>query len=152
MFQQLLRLASRSASASAPTCEKPTENSNLKKDDPMASTRSGPTLLLPSQPASWPSVAHLPETKQLVAQQAISRLFTERHFSICALDEVIKLTGAQRDSEAYRLLHTLHCVNWSDMDPALRDRVPLLVREALLTNQWARDAAATAMSALEPTA
>lgn len=49
------------------------------------------------------------------------------------------------------LLRPLHCVEWSDMDPELRDRVPLLVREALLTNQWARDAAAVAMSALEPT-
>lgn len=118
----------------------------------MASTRSGPTLLPPSQPASWPSVAHLPETKQLVAQQAISRLFTDSHFSVCRLDEVIKLTGAQRDSEAYRLLRALHCVNWSDMEPALRERVPLLVREALLTNQWAQSATAVAMSALEPTA
>lgn len=117
----------------------------------MASTSSGPTLSLPSPPASWPSVAQLPETKQLVAQQAIHRLFTKGWFDICKLDEIIKLTGAQRDSEAYRLLRPLHCVEWSDMDPELRDRVPLLVREALLTNQWARDAAAVAMSALDPT-
>lgn len=117
----------------------------------MASTSSGPTLLPPSQTAPWPSVAHLPETKQLVAQQAISRLFTERHFSVCTLDEIIKLTGAQRDSEARRLLGALHCINWSDMDPELRKRVPLLVREALLTSQWANDATAVAMSALEPT-
>lgn len=117
----------------------------------MASTSSGPTLLPPSQPAAWPSVAHLPETKQLVAKQAIARLFTERYFSICKLDDVIALTGAQRGSEAYRLLRALHCVDWADMDPALRERVPLLVREALLTSQWANDATAVAMSALEPT-
>lgn len=118
----------------------------------MASTKSGPTLSLPLPLGSWPSVAQLPETRQLVAQQAINRLFTERFFSICKLDDVIALTGAQRDSDAYRLLRALHCVNWSDMDPALRERVPLLVREALLTNQWAQNATAVAMSALEPTA
>ena len=116
----------------------------------MASTSSGPTLSPPSQPACWPSVAHLPQTRQLVAQQAISRLFTERHFSICTPDEIIKLTSAQSDSEAYRMLRPLHCVNWADMDPALRDCVPLLVREALQTNQWAQSATAVAMSALEP--
>lgn len=115
----------------------------------MASTSFGPTLSLPSPPASWPSVAHLPETKQLVAQQAISRLFTESFFNVSTVTELIELSGAQRDSEAHRLLRTLHCVKWADMDPALRERVPLLVREALLTNQWARDAAATAMSAFE---
>ncbi len=117
----------------------------------MASNKSGLTLLPPLRAASLPSVAHLPETKQLVVQAAISRLFTERFFDICALRELVELTGAQRSSEAYRLLNTLHCVKWENMDPALRDKVPLLVREALLTNQWARDAAATAMSALEPT-
>lgn len=118
----------------------------------MASTSSGPTSSLPLPLGSWPSVAQLPETKQLVAQQAIHRLFAKGWFDICKLDEIIKLTGAQRDSEAYRLLRPLHCVDWADMDPALRERVPLLVRDALLTNQWAQHATAVAMSALEPTA
>ncbi len=115
----------------------------------MASTRSGLTLLPPLQAESLPSVASLPETRRLVAEAAINRLFTERHFSICSLDELIKLTGAQRGSDAYRLLRPLHCMDWADMTPELRERVPLLVREALATNQWARDAAVTAMSALE---
>lgn len=151
MRSLLSRWASRLAFSSAPLSARPTENLNTRRDDSMASTSSGPTLLQHSPTASWPNVAHLSETKQLVAQQAISRLFTDSHFSVCKLDDVIKLTGAQRDSEAYRLLRALHCVNWSDMDPALRERVPLLVREALLTNQWAQSATAVAMSALEPT-
>ena len=152
MRSLLLRWASRWASSSARLSEKPTENLNSRKDDSMASTNSGPTLLPPWRPVVLPTVANLPETKQLVVQAAIEHLFTERHFSICALDKLIDLTGAQRDSDAYRLLQPLHCVTWSRMDPALRAQVPLLVREALLTNQWVREAAATAMSAFRATA
>lgn len=149
MLSLLSRWASRRASSSAPMSEKPTEHSNLKKDDSMASTSSGLTLLQPSPRACLPNVAHLPETKRLVVEAAINRLFTERHFSICRMDEVIELTGAQRDSKAYRLLRPLHCMDWSAMPPELRERVPLLVREALQTNQWATEAAATVMSVLE---
>ena len=118
----------------------------------MASTSSGLTLLPPSQRACLPNVAHLPETKRLVVEVAINRLFTERHFSICSLDKLIELTGAQHGSDAYRLLRPLHCMDWADMPPELRERVPLLVREALQTNQWATEATATVMSALEPRA
>lgn len=118
----------------------------------MASSSSGLTLLPPSQRACLPNTAQLPETQRLVVEVAINRLFTEPHFSICRLDQVIELTGAQRDSKAYRLLRPLHCMDWSAMPPELRERVPLLVREALQTNQWAQEAAATAMSALEPRA
>lgn len=149
MLSLLSRWAYRWASSSAPSSAEPTENLNLKRDDSMASTNSGPTLSLPSPPASWPSVAHLPQTQQLVVQAAITRLFSERHFSICRLDEVMELTGAHKSSDAYRLLRPLHCVDYASMDPALRDRVPLLVREALLTHQWAASAAAVAMSGLE---
>ncbi len=49
------------------------------------------------------------------------------------------------------MLRPLHCMDWDDMPPELRERVPLLVREALLTNEWVRDAAATAMTAFNAT-
>jgi len=152
MRSLLSRWAFRLASFLAPSSARQTGNSNLKKDDSMGSTNYGLTLSMNSPGELLPKTAHLPETQRLVAMAAMNRLFSERHFSICQLDALIKLTGAQRDSQAYNLLRPLHCIDWSDMDPALRDKVPLLVREALLTNQWARDAAATAMSALEPRA
>lgn len=152
MRSLLSRWASRLASSSVPLSAKPTDNSNLKKDDSMASTSSGLTLLQPSPRACLPNVAHLPETKRLVAEVAIKTLFTKRWFDICQLDSLISITGAQHGSPAYRLLRPLHCMDWADMSPDLRERVPLLVREALQTNQWATEAADTVMSVLEPQA
>lgn len=110
-------------------------------------------LLLPGPHTTLPplSLAHLPQTKQLVARNIATQLFQKSHFDICLVRDLIDLTGASKDSEAMRLLRPLHCVHWSDMDQALRDSVPLLVREALETNTWAKASTDLVLSALDPT-
>lgn len=77
----------------------------------------------------------MPETRQLVVMQAVEHLFKARHFSICQIDKVLELTGATRRSEAYGQLSALHCVDYADMAPELRERLPHLVREAITPKQ-----------------
>lgn len=72
----------------------------------------------------------LPETKLLVAEAALNKLFTEDSFSICRVDELMKITGGQKNA-AYHLLRPLHCIPWGDMRPELREKIPDLVAEAL---------------------
>lgn len=60
---------------------------------------------------------------QQAASVALKKMFEGNHFSICDLDSIIKLLGCIPDKRDYQALHCLHCVNWADMEPALRDEV-----------------------------
>jgi hypothetical protein len=60
---------------------------------------------------------------QQAATVAIKKLFEGTYFSICELDSIIKLLGCLPDKKDYEALKCLHCVNWSDMPPDLRDEV-----------------------------
>lgn len=62
---------------------------------------------------------------------ALNELFTKKHFNICALDSVLEVMNGTDRSEAYKLLRTLHCVDYSAMPPELRERIPALVNEAM---------------------
>jgi len=54
---------------------------------------------------------------------AMKKMFQGTHFSICDLDKCLKITGAIPDCEDYDALSALHCVNWSNMSPELRQAV-----------------------------
>lgn len=75
-----------------------------------------------------------------MAEAALTRLFAEDTFSICRVDELLKLTGGQRNA-AYNLLRPLHCIPWSEMRPELREKIPDLVAEALKPVMPAQQAA-----------
>lgn len=64
-------------------------------------------------------------------KHAIQNLFERNYFNICALDSALDLVGARQGGDAYRMLHALHCVDYSKMDPELRARIPHLVNECL---------------------
>jgi hypothetical protein len=85
-------------------------------------------------------VSELPDTQQLVVRMATVKLFEQRHFSICDVDTLMKLLGTNAHTSAYTQLRALHCVNYADMPPALRQRIPHLVRECL-AGQTADEAA-----------
>lgn len=51
---------------------------------------------------------------------ALKKMFTENHFSICTIDSCLKLTGAIPNKEVYKIMHTVHCVNFKDMDEDFR--------------------------------
>ena len=77
----------------------------------------------------------MPETKRLVAKTAIDQLFSQKHFSICKLNDVLDLLGASRNTDAHTALKALHCVDYADMPADLRSRLPFLVKEALANPQ-----------------
>lgn len=81
--------------------------------------------------SNLPIVSSLPETKQLVVKQAIQNLFEKNYFSICQLDNALNVIGARQGGDAYKMLHALHCVDYSKMSPELRERIPYLVNECL---------------------
>ena len=54
---------------------------------------------------------------------AIRNMFKSKNFSICTINDCLKITGGihnQRDLDA---LDVLHCVPYSEMSPELRDAV-----------------------------
>lgn len=54
--------------------------------------------------------------------ESINRMFASHHFSICTVDECMKVTGAVRTSD-YPALKLYHCVNYSDMTRDTKDWV-----------------------------
>lgn len=115
-----------------------TETSNTNAATSTESIPSGPCLSITGPATCLPAISSLPETRRLVISHALNELFTKRHFNICQLDAVAELLNAPRNTDAFKLLRTLHCVDYSDMAPELRDRIPLLVNECLTGYQPAR--------------
>jgi hypothetical protein len=65
------------------------------------------------------------------AETAVRKCLNADHFSICTIDKVIKLLGRVPDSQAYRILSTVHCVDYKDMDVQLRQSIPGLIARCL---------------------
>lgn len=61
--------------------------------------------------------------QQQAATVALKKLFERSSFSICDLDSIIKLINCIPDKKDYEALRCLHCVEWGDMPPALRNEV-----------------------------
>ena len=70
--------------------------------------------------------------EQAVLEQAIKGLFNDKHFSICALDDIGKIIGVNPAlSPNYKYLRTLHCVNYSEMSPVILNELQVKVAECL---------------------
>lgn len=59
------------------------------------------------------------DLKMLAAQAALQKMFDQDYFSICTIDNIAKMMGVKPNREAYQILHTLHCVDYNQMPPAL---------------------------------
>lgn len=131
------------AFSQADSTEKPQPFTNTTEAITMDQTLSSPTWLpqLPGRPNPVHQlVSQMPETQQLVLRTATRKLFDQRYFDICAVDSLMKLVGTQARPQAYTQLRALHCVDYADMPPDLRERIPHLVRECL-AGQTAEQAA-----------
>lgn len=70
-------------------------------------------------------------TRAMIAVTALNKMFEDRHFSICTIDDVARMLGIVPDKDAHTQLRPLHCVDWFDMPSDLRQRVPGLIQQAL---------------------
>lgn len=67
----------------------------------------------------------------MAAEAALKKMVDSSHFSICTLDKIIEMMGVKPDREAYRILSTLHCVDYNQMRPELLQALPDLIATVL---------------------
>ena len=60
------------------------------------------------------------DIKKEACKLAIVKLFKDKNFSICTIDNLLKLTNTIPDPETYKILQVLHCVDYSEMSPDFR--------------------------------
>lgn len=71
------------------------------------------------------------DLKQLAAMTALNDMLGKSSFSICTIDNVAKLLDVNPRGEAYDTLRAVHCIEYADMPPQLRDAIPDLIRQCL---------------------
>lgn len=72
------------------------------------------------------------DLKQLSALTSLNAMMEKSYFSISTVDSVGDMLGINpQKSEAYRIPHPLHCIDWSAMPKELRDAIPCLIQECL---------------------
>ena len=69
--------------------------------------------------------------KQLSATTALNHMMRQGHFDICCIDKVARLLDRDPKGDAYRVLSPLHCINFGDMPPELREEIPRLIKDCL---------------------
>ena len=76
---------------------------------------------------------HLTDFQQRAAALAIKTMFNKPYFDICVVRDIAKMFGRENQlgGRDYEALHTLHCVNWANMDHTLRQQVHDKVLEVL---------------------
>jgi hypothetical protein len=128
---QLLSLLRGHVSASAQdTGSAKTPTSTTSAASATASALCGHTSPVRGQTLSC-LLADQPKTRRLVVATALNHLFEKSFFSICQLDSLLKIVDGTNKSEAYKLLHALHCIDYTSMPKELKDSLPQLVNEAL---------------------
>ena len=60
------------------------------------------------------------ELKNEACKIALIKLFKDNMFSICVIDNLLKLTNTIPDPEVYKILSVLHCVSYSEMSSDFR--------------------------------
>lgn len=58
--------------------------------------------------------------KERVIKTSLAKMFTDSHFSICTIDDCMKVAEVKAEQEVYNMLHALHCVHWARMDKQTR--------------------------------
>lgn len=68
----------------------------------------------------------------LAAKAALKKLFDQGHFSITTINEVAAALGLPKPSgRSYLILRSLHCVDYSDMEPELRKQLVPMIADCL---------------------
>ena len=61
--------------------------------------------------------------KQRAIQLSLKKMFNGPYFNICTIDTCLSVAGAIPPKEIYDALATLHCMDWSEMEPKFRNEV-----------------------------
>jgi hypothetical protein len=69
------------------------------------------------------------ELKQEIAITALNNMLRKSFFSICEVRDAANLLGIPANGEAYDTLKALHCVDYANMSPAVRQAIPQLISE-----------------------
>ncbi len=64
-------------------------------------------------------------------QDALRKMFEGSHFSICTIDNILRVTRGVPDRADYDTLRLLHCVDWREMSPETRAALPGLIQRVL---------------------
>jgi len=117
-----------SGSSSDTGWENQTQNLNTEEDTPMDIGS------VPLSKSSSQCLSVVDQRTKLIAEVKLNKIFTDHHFSICALNDLMAMLGkGRRKSKVYKQLQALHCVEYDDMSEDLKAQLPLMINE-LLTN------------------
>ncbi len=67
----------------------------------------------------------------MAAEAALKKMLSDKHFSICTMDKIVDMLGIKPDKEAYDILSTLHCIDYSAMRRELLEALPDLIHRVL---------------------
>lgn len=128
--------ASRSASSSGTgSASAQTSHSHTSEAEQTASMNCGPSWSEVGSRTSSLIASQVPEVKQLVVLTATKKLFTKSFFDISKLHDIAELIDAPTKGGAWDMLRPLHCVDYADMPPILREAIPHLVNECLTARE-----------------
>jgi hypothetical protein len=67
-----------------------------------------------------PVVPKVHPVKAAVVRTALKEMFESHRFSICTVDDCLKILGLHRGGEVYNLLNALHCIHYNNMEPDVK--------------------------------
>lgn len=69
------------------------------------------------------------DLKMSIALTAVAKMLKSNYFSICTVDSVCQLIGANASGAAYDMLRALHCIHYTAMPRDVLEGIPALMRE-----------------------
>ena len=71
------------------------------------------------------------EIQKMAARAALDKMLMDGYLCICTIDNILKMTGGIPNAKDYEILHLLHCVRFSNMQPELLRGLPVIIQRVL---------------------
>lgn len=71
------------------------------------------------------------DLRELAAVTALNAMMAKGWMDICTIRSVAEMLGRDPRGDAFGILHSLHCIHFDKMPPALRDAIPALIEQCL---------------------
>lgn len=69
--------------------------------------------------------------QQMAVTCALQKMLEQGHFSICTIDQILKITGGIADKDDYSTLNLLHCVHYDKMPRELLAELPNIIERVI---------------------